>query len=1140
MDATAKRSSLIHSPNKTAAPTSTQAKRLESYLGQVLIVLAVAAVYFLAARLGLAFAFIHSNVSPVWPPTGIAIAAVLLFGKRVWPGIFLGALLANAVAPVSLPAAAGIALGNTLEAVLAALLLRFLAFHISFDRARDVFKFVIAASLCTTVSATMGTLTLCLSDAARWDQFGLLWLTWWLGDLTGALTAAPLLLTWSARSESRETGARYVETALLILLLSVSALVAFGGSWPAPLHYYPLTRLIIPFLLWAAFRLGPRGVTLAIALLSTVAVWGTVNGAGPFIGATPNDSLITLQLFIATNAVTFLFLAAVVEERRLAEEARRVDERRLATNLAISRILAESPALNDAMQRILKSIGETLGWKIGAMWTLDHQANALRCLTIWSAPGANANRFESLTIERTFAPGIGLPGRIWRDRSPCWIPDVALDDNFPRAPVALAEGLHSGFAFPILAGEKFLGAMEFFSEEIRQPDNALLAMFGSVGNQIGQFMERRRAEEKLIEFFENATEAINWVGEDGTILRANQAELQMLGYSAEEYIGRNITEFHVDQKTIADILERLSAGETLQMRPAQMRRKDGSIVDVLINSSAYFENGRFIHTSCFTRDVTEQLRADKALRQLASIVETTDDVIIGKDLNGIVTSWNAASQKLYGYTAGEMIGTPVSNLIPPDRPDEEPEILSRLRRGESVDHYETVRMSKDGKLIQVSLTVSPIRDASGQVIGCSKIARDITDRKRAEAEREALLRREHEARAEAEEANRVKDEFLATLSHELRTPLNAILGWSTLLRNDKLGSDDAKRAVEIIERNARVQSQLIEGVLDVSRIVSGKLQLTVRPLYLSSVIEAAIDSMRPAADARNMSLQVPGVEHEPLVSGDANRLQQVVWNLLSNAVKFSPPGGEITVQLQPAGDEVEIVVRDTGQGISAEFLPHVFDRFRQADSSTTRKHGGLGLGLAIVRHLVELHGGSVTADSEGEGRGATFRVSLPSIREDSTLRRPLLMATGPASIDATLALAGLKVLIVEDHPDARHLLTEMLLTCNAEVKAAMSAAEALKLVGEWQPEVVVSDISMPDVDGYEFIRELRALDRNGGIPAIAVTAYAHAEDRERALAAGFQSHLSKPVELSELVLSIAEVTGRPNLDQNDLVTLNRK
>src|SRR5882724_191033 len=375
-----------------------------AYLVQFITLLVVTAVYFGAAKLGLSLAFIHANVSPVWPPTGVAIAAVLLLGYRIWPAILLGAFLANLSTPVPIATAVGIALGNTLEALSAGLLLRVLDFHRSFDRARDVFKFTMAALLCTMVSASVGTLSLCLGNAASWQDFGSLWFTWWLGDTVGALVVAPLLLTWGTEFRPWPTK-RDVEAALMLALLAVSSTATFGGPTPIPLKFYPLSRLIVPFFLWAAFRLGQRGVSLATIVVSLFAIWGTANGVGPFVGRTPNDSLLILQVFLGSNVVMFMFLAATVEERRLVAATLHESERRLAANLAVTRILAESPALSDATMRILKTIGESLNWEVGAMWTPDAQVNVLRCLSVWRADSARTEKFKAVTEVLTFAPG---------------------------------------------------------------------------------------------------------------------------------------------------------------------------------------------------------------------------------------------------------------------------------------------------------------------------------------------------------------------------------------------------------------------------------------------------------------------------------------------------------------------------------------------------------------------------------------------------------------------------------------------------------------------------------------------------------------------------------------------------------------
>jgi signal transduction histidine kinase/ActR/RegA family two-component response regulator len=397
--------------------------------------------------------------------------------------------------------------------------------------------------------------------------------------------------------------------------------------------------------------------------------------------------------------------------------------------------------------------------------------------------------------------------------------------------------------------------------------------------------------------------------------------------------------------------------------------------------------------------------------------------------------------------------------------------------------------------------------------------------KRAQEERALLL-------AEAEAANRTKDEFLATMSHELRTPMTAILGWAQLMRSDTLKETDFAHALEIVERNARAQTKLIDDLLDISRIITGKLRLDVRVVDLAAVVEATIDSLRPTAEARAIRLQAMLDPQAGPVSGDTDRLQQVVWNLVSNAIKFTPKGGRVQVVLARVNSHVEVTVSDSGKGINAEFLPHVFDRFRQADGSTTRRQGGLGLGLSIVRQLVELHGGTVSVESEGEGQGVTFIVQLPLMvtrRSDAGAperRHPT--AGGATSFDCPPSLTGLRVLVVDDEADTRGLLRKVLEGCGSEVTTAGSAAEALEAIARTKPDVLISDIGMPGEDGYQLIGKMRARETGTAdrIPAIALTAYARVEDRVRALNAGFQVHVPKPIEPAELVAVVASLTGR--------------
>jgi len=532
------------------------------------------------------------------------------------------------------------------------------------------------------------------------------------------------------------------------------------------------------------------------------------------------------------------------------------------------------------------------------------------------------------------------------------------------------------------------------------------------------------------------------------------------------------------------------------------------------------------------RDVTDRGLADEARSRLAAIVESSDDAIISKTLEGVIVTWNTGAQRTFGYTADEIVGKSVLTLIPPDRQHEEPIILSRIRSGQRIDHYETSRVRKDGVLIDVSLTVSPVKDSSGRIIGVSKIARDISEVKRAAVERERLLAAERAARAEAERVSVVKDEFLATLSHELRTPLNAILGWVQILRSHPITDPDVNEALIVIERSTRVQTQLIDDLLDMSRIISGKLRLDVQRVDLADVIRAAVASVRHAAEARNIRLQIILDTVAGPVRGDPNRLQQCFWNLLTNAIKFTPKGGRVQVALERVNSHIEACVVDSGQGIEREFLPHVFERFRQADASTTRRHGGLGLGLSIVKNLVEFHGGTVSARSDGPGTGATFCIELPLMAADSDKAAPDRQhprATSFASAPTEHpSLDGVTVLAVDDEPDARELLRRILEECGARVVLAASADDGLAAVRRERPDMIVSDIGMPGKDGYSFIRNVRQLsaDEGGRTPAAAFTAFARAEDRMRALHAGFQTHLAKPADAAELTAVVASLATR--------------
>ena len=572
--------------------------------------------------------------------------------------------------------------------------------------------------------------------------------------------------------------------------------------------------------------------------------------------------------------------------------------------------------------------------------------------------------------------------------------------------------------------------------------------------------------------------------------------------------------------------------------------------------AVYDEHGTATQMFGIAADVTERKRAETARSHLAAIVESSDDAIISKRLDQTIVSWNAAAQRLFGYTAEEAIGKPIIMIIPPELQHEETEILAKIRRGERIDHYETTRVAKDGRLVEVSISVSPVRDEQGRIVGASKIARDVgmlretqramaaelAARTAAEAalretesklrvaivDREQLLESERSARSEAERLGHMKDEFLATLSHELRTPLNAIQGWATLLKQTNLSDADRRTGLDAIERNARAQAQIINDLLDMNRIVAGKFHLDVQAVHLPEIIQAAIEAVRPSAEAKRLRIRTILDSAVGTSRGDPNRLQQVMWNLLTNAVKFTPAGGYIQIVLERVNSQVEITVQDNGAGISPDFLPHVFDRFRQADASTSRRHGGLGLGLSIVKNLVELHGGFVRAHSTGEGQGSTFVVSLPVVAVDPN-PSTLLTARSEEGEGDTGAielprLENVRILVIDDEPDARALLARILHERGATAVCTGNAQVALESLQSHTFDLLLSDIGMPEMDGYALIRRVRTLSAPmNSIPAIAVTAYARAEDRQRSLLAGYQMHISKPVETPELIAAIASL-----------------
>jgi PAS domain S-box-containing protein len=653
--------------------------------------------------------------------------------------------------------------------------------------------------------------------------------------------------------------------------------------------------------------------------------------------------------------------------------------------------------------------------------------------------------------------------------------------------------------------------------------------------------------------FDAAADALLIESDEGVILHANAAALNVIqaeGTGDVRLIDLVTPEY---QEEWHRLRKRVAAGESvrwtlemiglrgrhrwIEMHAAPMRNPDGTSGVMAVCRDHTVEALRAEKEQNGIRDAEQRSglidhEAEAALSQarLAALVESCDDAIIGKSIDGIITSWNRSAERLFGHTAAEAIGRSILVIVPPDRRDEENMILSRLWRGERIDHFETQRMTKDGRLIDVSITVSPIRDHRGVIVGASKVARDIGEKRRLDQARERILEAERFAREQAQKSSLVKDEFLATLSHELRTPLAAIQAWGHLLAIGRVKPEEMRQAGEVIERNANVQKRVIEDLLDIGRIVSGKLRLDFEIMDPVPVMQAALDTVAPAALAKNIRIRRAFGASPMAVRGDPARLQQVIWNLLSNAIKFTPNGGEVSATLESLESNLRLTIADNGIGIEPAFLPRVFDRFAQSDIAESRTHGGLGLGLAIAKQLTEMHGGSIHAHSEGNGRGASFIVDLPSHHANVPARdganEPTAWANQLNDADST-NLSEISVLVVDDDPDARQAVERILEEAGAEVTTVESAAAALALIDRTVPDVLVSDIGLPHLDGYELLRRIRLLPgRVAALPAIALTAFARPKDRLSALRAGYAAHLAKPADPTQLIATVAAIAHR--------------
>jgi PAS domain S-box-containing protein len=723
-------------------------------------------------------------------------------------------------------------------------------------------------------------------------------------------------------------------------------------------------------------------------------------------------------------------------------------ERRLTAQYEAARILAEADSLDAAAPQLLKALCENLGWELGQLWIVNHETETLNWIAAWRLEGLDSTEFEQASRSRAFTPGVGLPGRIWQQASPAWLTDVGQDPNFPRGPIAVRAGLKSAFGFPIIIRGGVSGVLEFFNRESQEPDRVLLEMMTSVGNHVGQFLERKRAEAERERILISEQRA----------RREAEAAMDRVR-SVQKVTDAALAHLSLDE-LLAELLDRVR--ETMQV---------DTVAILLLESQG------------------DELVA-WAAKGLEEEVAAGTRIPVGVGFAGRVAATKAPVR--------------IDDL-------DSVSVYNPLLKQKGIRSLMGVPLLAEGRLIGV-IHVGTFKSQHFSDDD-THLLQLVADRVALAVDNARLFEEERAARKDSEAAGRAKDEFLTTLSHELRTPLTPIIGWIHMIRSGMIPAKESKHGLSVIEKNSYALKRLINDLLDMSAILSGKMRMEKLPVRLEAALQEAVETVRPLASENGVELELWHSDQNPniLVSGDRTRLVQVFWNLLHNAIKFSNDGDKVQISCDRSNGSAVIRIEDSGRGIPSEFLPHVFERFRQADGSKTRLFGGLGLGLALVKSFVEAHGGEVSAESGGEGQGSRF-----------TVRLPLQAAqTDPAVPDrskdtATAVSQPVRLLLIEDDVDTLEMLRAAFAARGFRVTACDSASSALEAVRESAFDLIVSDIGMPRIDGYELMRRLRDLPALKDVPAIAVTGYASQKDIDLSIAAGFNAHVSKPVDPIEL------------------------
>lgn len=1025
-------------------------KQRLAYLG---VMAALAGIYFLAAKLGLSLAFRAEQVTPVWPPTGIALAAVVLFGYRVWPGIAIGAFAINFLKNEPLGTALGITAGNTLEALVAAWLLHgVVAFRPSLARLRDVLGLIIiAAAGSTMVSATIGVTSLCLGGVHQWSEFGNLWRIWWQGDVLGNLVMAPVLLCWLGRKRWHTKPIYLAEFALLLGAVIFFSLVVFAGKLTATRNEYPLEYIIFPFMIWAAFRFGQPGTTLITLVVSSIAIVGTVAGYGPFVRV--HEDLMLLQSFLNVVAITGLLLAAAIAERNQEENARALDA-------TVTQILAEASSIEEAAPRILKEIAQRLDWDAAILWQIAAHTKQVSCLSVWRREEAAIPEFVASCRNRSFNLEESLPGKILKSGRPEYLADIRAYPGFVRP---AHEGLREAHSFPILLGQDVLGVLELFRTTGGAVESAYQPLVETLTSQIGQFMERKRTEQALREnekrfrsLVEFSWEGIALFQADAQVIYSSPASMRDLGYRPEELVGHNGFEFvHPDdaptvRRLWGELLQNPGGTVTTQYR---LQHKKGGWHWMEATGTNLLAEPSVRAIVVNSRDITENRLVSEAKERLIAILEATTDFVGVTDLEGRLQYVNGAGRRILGLTDDEDPSNTTMANFHPDWARKlimEEGIPTALRDG--VWTGETALTARDVGEIPVSQVIVAHKTADGAPQFISTIARDVRSQKRLEEQFRQAQKMEAIGR------------LAGGVAHEFNNQMTVVLGYCQMILADMAPTDPMRESLEMVFKSGERAAAITRQLLAFGR----KQMLAPRVLNLNDLVEDMDNMVRPliGEDIELITHRDPALS---LVKVDPVQIEQVLLNLVLNARDAMPRGGRLTITTAnvvgnpetngaseiPAGNYVLLTVADTGRGMDAAVKSHLFEPF-----FTTKPVGkGTGLGLAVAYGIVAQSGGHIEVDTE-VNRGSTFRIYLPQ-SADAASRQP------EAKKPDELPRGTETILFVEDEEGVRGLVVNVLESSGYQVLTASNGEGALKLCQHRREPIhlLITDVVMPQMSG---------------------------------------------------------------------------